>query len=225
MWIRSNLKERAKENFNKTYFKSVLISLVLMLITGGSISFSRNVQSNQNNMHIRMDSGFSALMSFWGFIGILFSLAVFFVFRILACNPLQIGAYHFFLDTPQEDRNLDSLLFSFRSGFYFSHAITLFKRDIFISLWTLLLVVPGIVKSYEYRMIPFLLAAHPDMTGEEAFQRSREMMDGQKWETFILDCSFIGWYLLTGVTCGLAGIFYVNPYYYSTCAELYKELS
>ena len=58
-------------------------------------------------------------------------------------------------------------------------------------LWSLLLIIPGIVKSYEYRMIPYLLADHPEMSKDEAFAASKAMIDGNKWDAFVLDFSFI----------------------------------
>ena len=59
-----------------------------------------------------------------------------------------------------------------------------------------MLVVPGIIKHYEYRMIPYILAENPTMPREEAFQISRRMMMGQKMDVFVLDLSFIGWFIL-----------------------------
>ncbi len=90
--------------------------------------------------------------------------------------------------------------------------LVMFLKNLFTSLWTLLFVIPGIVKHYEYLMIPYILAENPGMDRKEAFQISKRMMDGQKMETFILDLSFIGWILLSAITCGIVGIFYVNPY-------------
>ena len=67
--------------------------------------------------------------------------------------------------------------------------------------------MPGIIKSYEYRMIPYILAENPSINWREAFRLSKAMMDGQKWNTFVLDLSFIGWDLLSAVTGGLLGLF------------------
>lgn len=97
----------------------------------------------------------------------------------------------------------------------------MFLRNLFIFLWTLLLVVPGIIKHYEYLMVPYILAENPGMRREEAFLISKKMMMGQKWDTFVLDLSFIGWRILEGLTFGILGIFYVEPYIQSTFAELY----
>ncbi len=114
--------------------------------------------------------------------------------------------------------------YAFQNGMYGKTVLTLFLRKLFIGLWTLLLIVPGIVKSYEYRMVPYLLADDPNMTRQDAFRLSKELMYGQKWDTFVLDLSFIGWSLLSVCTCGLLAIFYVNPYVQATNAELFLEL-
>lgn len=70
-------------------------------------------------------------------------------------------------------------------------------------------------------MIPYILAENPGMDRREAFKISKKMMDGEKWDVFILQLSFIGWYFVSGFTCGLAGIFYVRPYVEATMTELY----
>ena len=99
----------------------------------------------------------------------------------------------------------------------------MFLRGLFESLWTLLLVIPGIYKHYEYYMIPYLLADNPEMEWHEAFRLSKEMMAGNKFDTFVLELSFIGWYLLGMLVCCIGGIF-VNPYYEMTFVELYWVL-
>ena len=91
-------------------------------------------------------------------------------------------------------------------------------------LWSLLLVVPGIIKSYEYRMVPYLLAEYPEMRRKDVFQKSKEMMYGQKWKAFLLDWSFFFWDYLSILTFGLAGIFFVYPYEHAVNAELYLKL-
>ena len=103
----------------------------------------------------------------------------------------------------------------------------LFFRDLYLFLWFLIPIagcVMVIIKGYEYKMIPYLLAENPELTKDEAFEMSKEMMHGQKWSAFGLDLSFIGWILLTIITFGILGIFYVSPYIYSTHAALYDTL-
>ena len=105
-----------------------------------------------------------------------------------------------------------------------SNVKTLFFKDLYTFLWSLLFVIPGIIKAYEYRMMPFLIAENPDMTTQEAFDKSKEMMMGNKWDAFVYDLSFLGWFILNALTCGILGLFYVNPYYYAADANLYRAI-
>ena len=98
---------------------------------------------------------------------------------------------------------------------------TLFLRDLYIILWSLLFIIPGIIKGYSYMLVPYILAEEPAMDNKEAFRLSREMMDGNKWHAFCLDLSFIGWHILNVFTFGLLGIFYVKPYQATASAEMY----
>ena len=97
-------------------------------------------------------------------------------------------------------------------------------RDVYTFLWCLLFLVPGIVKSYEYLMVPYILSEHPDMQAKEVFSASRQLMRGQKWKAFVLDLSFLGWAILSGMTFGILGIFFVSPYRALVFTALYRKL-
>lgn len=142
--------------------------------------------------------------------------------RIFVFGPLEVGCQGFFARNAEGPAELSEL----GSGFhpYWRTVGAMFLRDLFLCLWSLLFVIPGIIKAYSYRMTPYILAENPEMSGKEAITLSRQMMDGQKWKTFVLDLSFIGWGLLSALTLGILGIFYVHPYRYCTNAELYQEL-
>lgn len=90
-------------------------------------------------------------------------------------------------------------------------------------LWYLLLIIPGIVKSYAYRMVPYILADNPNIGYERAVELSMKMTDGHKFNIWVLDLSFIGWYLL-GILALFIGILFVMPYVNATNAELYLVL-
>ena len=94
---------------------------------------------------------------------------------------------------------------------------------LYVSLWSLLLVVPGIRAAYSYRMAFYLLADHPDWAPGQAIAESKRLMHGHRWRLFCLDVSFLGWFLLVGVTRGLAGIF-VMPYFATANAAFYEDL-
>ena len=97
-------------------------------------------------------------------------------------------------------------------------------RDLHIILWGLLLVIPGIIKAYQYAMVPYLLADDPTMTKERALSESKRLMDGNKWRAFVLDLSFLGWSLLSILTLGIVSVFYAAPYKRMTLAALYEHL-
>ena len=151
------------------------------------------------------------------------SITVTLVVNILITNPLAMGGSRFFLCNLQNPADCKEICFGFDRN-YRNVVKILFFRDLYVILWSLLFLIPGIVKLYEYRMIPYLLAEHPEMSKEEAFAISKQMMMGEKGKAFLLDLSFIGWILLSLLTCGLLLIFYVEPYMFSTSAALYEVL-
>lgn len=95
--------------------------------------------------------------------------------------------------------------------------------NFFIFLWSLLLVVPGIIKSLSYSMAPFILADNPELTAREALSESIEIMYGHKFDLFVLLLSFLGWMLLSAITFGIAYI-YVIPYMSATVTNFYNEI-
>ena len=150
-------------------------------------------------------------------------MAIVVLLDVFVCNPIEIGCKRFYLRNLNEPAQVGNIGYAF-DNHYKNIAKTMFFRDLYTILWTLLFIIPGIVKSYEYQMIPYLLAENPQMSKEQAFAESKRMMDGQKWNAFVLDLSFIGWHILSGITCGLLGIFYVQPYVDATHAALYETL-
>ena len=90
-------------------------------------------------------------------------------------------------------------------------------------LWSLLFVIPGIIKGYSYAMTPYILARYPNVSAENAITLSRRIMNGRKADLFVVDLSFIGWHLLSILTFGLLSIFYVIPYYGLTVAGCFDE--
>ena len=143
--------------------------------------------------------------------------------QALLINPFLVGCNKFFFRNLNGDPGLDLMISGFKEN-YGRKVKTLFLRDLFTFFWSLLLVFPGIIKQYEYRMIPFILAENPDMETKQVFELSRKLMSGNKWNVFVYDLSFIGWYLLSILTCGIVGVAYVQPYKNSADAAIYECL-
>lgn len=146
------------------------------------------------------------------------------VYGALVINPVDIGAKRFFVKTLNEKAEVKEVAYAFDNN-YKNVVKILFIKDIKILLWSLLFVIPGTVKSYEYLMIPYLLAENPNLTKEEAFRLSKQMMTGQKWDAFVLHLSFFWWDMFSIITAGIVSVLYVQPYRNLTFAALYEELS
>ena len=158
--------------------------------------------------------------------GILLFIVLFIVIAAIHAflfNPLEAGTARFFVRNLNDKAEIRELAYCYDHG-YLNVVKTVFLRDLYIVLWGLLLIIPGIIKSYEYRMVNYILAENPEMNTKEVFEMSRDMMRGNKWRAFVLDLSFLGWHLLSLITIGLAGIFYVFPYRNMTNAALYEFL-
>lgn len=143
---------------------------------------------------------------------------------IFLLNPLQIGGRRFFVVNLNEQAQPKELGHGFTEQ-YMRNVKAMFLADLKIFLWGLLFIIPGIVKHFEYMMVPYLLAMDNEITPKEALEKSSEMMKGQKWNAFVLKLSFLGWDILSILTCGMLSIFYVNPYQFQTEAALFEALN
>lgn len=151
-------------------------------------------------------------------------LAIGIALDVLLLNPVQVGINRFMVKSLDDTARIAEVGYTFDHN-YKNGVKVMFFKDLYVVLWSLLFIVPGIYKAYQYRMVPYILGENPDMTYQEVLQKSKDMMDGQKWDAFVLDLSFILWHMLGGITCGLAEIFYVAPYVNLTDAALYSRLS
>lgn len=138
-------------------------------------------------------------------------------------GTIQLGYAQFLLKQHDGGKPEFSELFSqfHRFGTGFAQA---FLRNLYTFLWSLLLVIPGIVKSYSYAMTPFILAENPDLSASEAIRRSMELMDGHKGELFCLELTFIGWSILASIPLNL-GRLVLNPYTNAAHAAFYRQLT
>ena len=223
MWNRVELKMRGNMAFKKNYVSAVVVALLMGIF--GTVSGESSARRVSENSDIYSGNLFNVGM----ITGLLAGIAtvvilIVLVAKVFVGNLLKMGGYRFFILNQTAQPGIGTLLDGFRSGHYVNIVLTMFLRDLFTALWSLLLVVPGIVKHYEYLMVPYIIAENPAMDYKEAFQISKQMMDGNKWDAFVLDLSFIGWTLLGVCTFGILLVFYVEPYIYLTRAELYHAL-
>jgi len=220
MWTREQLKLSAKESLKGNYWQAFWVGIVLAIFSGigggggggggGSSSnwetAERYFGSNDNFMIIAIA---------------IIVLAV--LYRILIGFSLEVGSRKYFVQLAQGKNTEGCYGFAFDGSNYRGIISAMFLKGFYNFLWSLLFVIPGIVKSYSYRMVPNILADNPRLSADEAITLSRKMMNGHKMDTFVLDLSFLGWYLL-GLLALVIGTLFVHPYVYATEAHLYLVL-
>ncbi|CQR45820.1 hypothetical protein BN1058_00058 [Paraliobacillus sp. PM-2] len=220
MWMRSELKDRAKEVLKGTYWKAFLVSLILSFVNGGSGGSSGG--SGANTVHVSSGEGWYTLLPALIFIGLI-AVAIGLLLRIFLGYPIEVSARRYFVQAAKGEVTLHHLGYSFKRDRYISIVGAMLYKGVLIFLWFLLLIIPGIVKAYAYSMVPYILSNNPNIGYKRAIQLSKQMTNGEKMNIFILDLSFIGWFLLGVLTFGI-GLLFVMPYYNATKAELYIAL-
>lgn len=240
MWTRKELKEKAKAALKRSYWKTVLVAMLLSFLAGGGSYVSGSSFAGggtetevspaapivRNAAETMDDPAMIVAVLIIAVVMIVFVLlfvAVGLAVNAVLINPLEVGIRRFMLKGVEDTAEVKEVAYGFDHS-YKKIVKTMFFRDLYTVLWALLFIIPGIYKSYQYRLVPYIMAETPDMGFKEALQLSKDMMDGQKWNAFVLDLSFIGWHLLSVMTCGILAVLYVAPYKNLTDAALYKAI-
>ncbi len=237
MWTRADLKSKAKEDVKRSYWGLVLVSFIVALISGGSgggssagsSSSGSSSGSSGSGMGMSSEELLAVLIGILAIVLVVVLIAVVLgiLFATFVTNPILVGAQRYYIEATYGEKSANDigLLFCvFKKGVYMNVVKVMFLKGLYTWLWSLLFIIPGIVKGYEYQMIPYILAENPELEAEEVFRLTKEMMDGNKFDTWVLGLSFIGWNILSVFTCGILSIFYVNPYMQMTYAHLYETL-
>ena len=220
MWENSELKQRAKDVLNRfgygtPFFVTILCGLLMtdpsnilsvMSKNGGFESFLENEE-----------------FAYYFSIAFLSFFVFSFIYNLFVGYPVFVGMNRFFMENRVSGSKVERIFWVFKSGNYLNVVKTMFLMNLKIFLWSLLLFIPGIIKSYQYYMIPYILAENPGIDSKRAFELSKEMTDGEKFDIFWLGLSFIGWILLGTLACGI-GVLFVEPYIQATFAELYQVM-
>lgn len=253
MWKNRDIKVKGMYAFRKNMLSCIIVSIITMIATGKfSFNFIAQVKNagdtaaagtsdtiaaltaallkGQSLSSVIDTSTASALMTSllpykWmgamTFGTALLAAAIY----ILVAGPAEAGACRFFIVNSNEHDKLTEVkaMLGIMNN-YKTVTITMLLRKVLQTLWTILLIFPGVIKYYEYRFIPYLLAEYDTITIKEAFRLSKELTKGQKMNMFKYDLSFIGWYILEFITSGLASLLLVFPYKSASTAELYQLL-
>jgi uncharacterized membrane protein len=190
----SELRATAREKLKGNWGKSILTVVIYFILTA-------------------LINGGSQFESIGWLIGIL---------AFILTGAWSAGLLTYFVHVIRQEALSVKLLFS-QLHRLIPFFILILLQAIFIILWSLLLIIPGIIASLRYSQSLYILIDNPDMKASAAINRSKEMMQGQKWKYFLLHLSFIGWYLLCIPTFGI-GLLWLMPYVYTTQASFYDDL-
>ena len=224
MWTREELKDKAKKVLSQNYlyiFGATCVALYIIpifFIFYNVVSLFYNFLFSLNFSNLNFNSLCKGVNL--GLFGAGF--AINYTILIFLFYPIQVGLRRYIVNTIRGEHNISDFWYVFKNNL-FSLILVGFLSSLYIFLFSLLLFIPGLIKSYEYRMIPYIVGENPEMSFKEAASLSKRMTDGQKMDIFILDISFLGWSFLSAL-CAPVGVFFVTPYINVTEAELYLRL-
>jgi len=189
---------------------------------------------SQTENKILMANARDSLRGFWGLaIGAL--IIYFLVFCVLGLfpvigtiatyiivGPMTVGGVRFTLSVSRKEKPEIGQIFS---GFdrFGTHLAAYLLQTLFVCLWTLLLIIPGIIAALSYSMTYFIIAEDSSISASEAITKSKKMMKGNKWKLSYLGFRFTGWFLLVMLSFGI-GFLWVGPYMYVSYAKFYDDL-
>ena len=208
-----------KGNWTSAVLATVIYLLLTCLVVAPTTVQSFRMQSAMTTMAASDPAAVLAASSGSGWVSLLI-----FVLEIFILFPLSVGfvnALRLLLE--RGDNAVSSNMFKIATTKYLHKVWAMFLMMLYICLWSLLLIIPGLIKAYSYAMTPYILEEHPELSANEAIDRSRAMMKGHKFDLFWLHLSFIGWMILGFVSLGI-GYFWLAPYMQTAQAAFYEDL-
>ena len=201
---RIRIKENGKLHYQNNKWQNVLVILINTLIVGG-VQVVVNLSGD--------DWVLAMFMS-------LVSIAV----AILLTNIVAMGsATWFHRSIKTEGLKMEEMFWTFKED-YGGNVLMMFLISLYTALWSMLFVIPGIVKGYSYSLAIYIKSENPNIPASTAIELSKRMTNGHKMDLFVLDMSFIGWGILSAFTLNILGILYVMPYQYASKAFAYEEI-
>lgn len=238
MFSSKELRTIARDKLRGKWGRSVLVSFLAVLLGasagGGSIGGTSSVQTDQIAEGVESGAGFmesfaAGLSEASGLnitvpvlAGVFVGAGVLAIVWAMVGAAVTLGHNKYYIDLVLHNKKGSvGVLFERFDIFFKAVGLQLFM-GFFILLWSLLLIVPGIIAAYRYAMAPYILAEHPEMSIREAVNMSKQMMAGHKGRLFCLEWSFFGWMLLTAFTLGI-GSLWLNPYMAAATSAFYIE--
>ncbi len=219
------LRVKAWESLKGKYWMAFAVILVTGLIGSIGNSFISFGQNLSEVLGLVDPAEIDSTMAIGALVlngVVMISAIIGLLFSIFVTDAITVGVSNYFIiNTDSKPSFADAF-----SGFkvkYGRNIGTLLLVGIKTVLWSILFIIPGIIKTYEYAIIPYILADDPEISSKDAFKKANQMMKGNKWRLFKLEFSFIGWAVLCVLTLGI-GTFFLIPYVNAANAEFYVEL-
>ena len=220
---RSEIKQKAKQAIKGNIFSYFLVVIISSLITG-SVSFVTSIATTVPTVisEIVMYANDSYEPSMFMIIGALVLFIVSFVLGFIATSCAQMSQMYAALNIYDKSNcDISDVSYGYK---HFKRAIAIsLKQSIYIALWSMLFIIPGIIKTYEYSQAMYISMDNPELSAEDCLKRSKKLMYGHKFELFVWGLSFCGWMILSSFTCGILYI-WLTPYMQSSLAGFYREL-
>lgn len=224
----ADFRRIAWEKYKNQWLIAMLVGLVAGILGGdmgnADVQSRMDVTSEQVEQYVKwvMDSDYTALIA-----AVVASVGLFLIIltliQLVIGGAISLGYAKFNLSLIDGEEPNGKELFSCLDRLWNGFCLRFFK-GLFIFLWSLLLVIPGIVAAYRYAMAEYIMLENPGMGALEAIKESKRLMDGNKSRLFCLDLSFIGWDILGMITLGI-GMIFVRPYENAAHAAFYREIT
>ena len=217
-------REMAWQALKGIWGTAIVVALVAGILTGG-FSFNTNITFDVNGTEYTPESieAVQQILSSPAFVALASISSMLSLAAFVIGGPIKVGYARFCLKVtrgePVEFKDLFSGFDVFGEAFLLNLRITLR-----IIGWTLLLIVPGIIAAYRYSQAFYVMAENPALGSGDCIERSKAMMNGNKWKLFCLQLSYIGWFFLTLVTLGIAGL-WMSPYMEVAQAFFYRDVN
>lgn len=232
---RTVLKQAAKNTIQRDRVISSIVAFIMLAVGAGTSganlpTFRFNFKVNENpagdvtqsfeNILENPEQLLAVIVPIFaaGFAVTIIILAI----RILVGSVIGVGGSRYFLKLRKgEATGIAELAGNFKDGNYSNILITNVIGMLKVFLWSLLFIIPGLVKSYELFPMNYILATRPELDRDSVFDLCKRMMNGKKLDLFVLQLSFFGWGILNAFTCGILGIVYLNAYMQATFTEFF----
>ncbi len=234
---RKALKIKGQEALQNNYWKTCFMTGLMLILSYGTVFTAitdfvqgapaaiRDIYNNIMHMGRGFDMQVIAVMIILAFGVLLLSTIFKICVDIFVKDPVEVGVRLFM----KKGQDPDTLGMIADVAYSFDHEYKNIVKCMLLVriaefLWGILLIIPGVIKSYEYRLVPYLLSEHSEITPIDVMKKSTEMMQGYKKEAFLLDLSFVPWHIAGILTLGVLEVFYVEPYRALTNAAFYEKI-